>query len=206
VDKLTLNHERRRILPRGLWAGAALVCCSQLANCRWLVFNGAGVGVPKQWIAYGASMSDQNDDNDNSGIAQSRLPTATDRTIGQRIRDRREATGLSIDELSKFLGLSNTQVQKYETGVNRVGASRLNEIARILDVPLMWFFEGLATAVSAQSSNNIPSINPFSDIHFADDLVDLLSQFSMLRDRRSRRHAIDLVTQLKDAQYAVASG
>ena len=154
----------------------------------------------------GQVMSDLNDDNESVSSSSTRVPTATDKIIGSRIRDRREAAGLSIDELSKFLGLSHTQIQKYETGVNRVGASRLNEIARILDVPLMWFFEGLAPTAGTQTSNSIPSINPFSDVHFTDDLVDLLTHFSMLRDRRSRRRAIDFISKLKDTHMVVAEG
>ena len=154
----------------------------------------------------GRVMSDLNDDTESVTGSSTRVPTAIDKTIGSRIRDRREAAGLSIDELSKFLGLSHTQIQKYETGVNRVGASRLNEIARVLDVPLMWFFEGLSPTAGTPAGNSVPSINPFSDIHFTDDLVDLLTHFSMLRDRKSRRHAIDLISKLKDTHMLVAEG
>jgi len=63
--------------------------------------------------------------------------------VGQRMRVRRVELGKSQEQLAAELGLTFQQVQKYEHGVNRVSASRLFELARVLDVPIMWFFEAL---------------------------------------------------------------
>lgn len=64
-----------------------------------------------------------------------------DRHVGARIRLRRNAMGLSQEKLAEGLGITFQQVQKYEKGTNRVGASRLQHIAAILDAPISFFFE-----------------------------------------------------------------
>ncbi len=67
----------------------------------------------------------------------------TDVHIGRRLRQARLARGLSQDMLGKRLGITYQQVQKYESGANRIGGSRLWDICRLLDVPVGFFFEGL---------------------------------------------------------------
>lgn len=69
--------------------------------------------------------------------------TEVDRVVGQRIRSLRLARGLSQSELGVAVGVSCQQMQKYETGANRVSASRLLGIARALQQPVAVFFEGL---------------------------------------------------------------
>jgi transcriptional regulator with XRE-family HTH domain len=68
---------------------------------------------------------------------------AIDAHVGQRLRARRIALGLSQGELGRRLGLTFSQVQKYEKGVNRIGAGRLYHAASLLGVPVQYFFEGL---------------------------------------------------------------
>lgn len=63
-----------------------------------------------------------------------------DLTIGRRLRERRILLGLSQDELARRIGLSFQQLQKYETGENRISAARLYSIAQVLDVSITWFF------------------------------------------------------------------
>jgi transcriptional regulator with XRE-family HTH domain len=72
-----------------------------------------------------------------------RTPHATDRHVGDRIRMRRKMQGMSQEKLGQALGLTFQQVQKYEKGTNRVGASRLQHIASIQQVPISFFFEGV---------------------------------------------------------------
>ncbi len=74
-----------------------------------------------------------------------------DKHIGQRLRDRRVVLGLSQTELADGLCISFQQVQKYETGFNRMGASRLYACAQLLDVPPEYFFEGLEGSDSGAS-------------------------------------------------------
>jgi transcriptional regulator with XRE-family HTH domain len=72
-----------------------------------------------------------------------------DAHVGLRIRLRRNSCGLSQKALGDALGLTFQQVQKYELGANRVGASRLFEIARVLDVPIDYFFNDMPTSTSS---------------------------------------------------------
>lgn len=71
-----------------------------------------------------------------------KLPNPIDRHVGSRVRMQRMLAGISQEKLGEALGLTFQQVQKYEKGTNRVGASRLSQIATALDVPMSYFFEG----------------------------------------------------------------
>src|SRR5579863_3439216 len=71
-----------------------------------------------------------------------------DAQVGSRVRIRRMLIGMSQEKLGDLLGLTFQQVQKYEKGVNRIGAGRLYEIARILGVPIEFFYEGVAGGAS----------------------------------------------------------
>ncbi len=78
-----------------------------------------------------------------------RRPSPVDVHAGERVRLRRNQLGMTQTGLGDALGLSFQQVQKYERGVNRIGASRLLDLARVLDVPVIFFFEDMPTAVAA---------------------------------------------------------
>jgi transcriptional regulator with XRE-family HTH domain len=78
-------------------------------------------------------------------------PNPVDVHVGNRIRLRRTVLGFSQQYLASQLGLTFQQVQKYEKGFNRVGASRLWDISRVLDVPMDFFFEDMTRSVEAQS-------------------------------------------------------
>lgn len=69
-----------------------------------------------------------------------------DEHVGRQIRERRTMLGMSQEKLGELIGLTFQQVQKYERGMNRVGASMLWDIANILDVPVSYFFDGLSSA------------------------------------------------------------
>jgi len=71
--------------------------------------------------------------------------------VGARMRLRRTLLGLSQEKLGELIGLTFQQVQKYERGANRIGASRLFDLARVLDVPVSFFFDDMPDAVRAQS-------------------------------------------------------
>src|ERR1700722_11098995 len=71
-----------------------------------------------------------------------KVPNPIDRHVGSRVRMRRVILGMSQEKLGEALGLTFQQVQKYEKGANRIGASRLQQISRTLDVPPAFFFEG----------------------------------------------------------------
>src|SRR5215212_7547401 len=75
-----------------------------------------------------------------------KAPNPTDRHVGSRVRMRRMMLSMSQEKLGDALGLTFQQVQKYEKGTNRIGASRLQQIANILQVPVAFFFEGAPNA------------------------------------------------------------
>ncbi len=78
-------------------------------------------------------------------------PSPVDVHVGARVRRRRTQLGMSQTALSDVLGLRFQQVQRYEWGTNRIGASRLYDIARVLGVPVTYFFEEMPVAVAASS-------------------------------------------------------
>jgi len=78
----------------------------------------------------------------NAPIRHKKSPNAIDVHVGARVRLRRMMLGLSQEKLGEHLGITFQQIQKYEKGTNRIGASRLQAIARVLSVPVAFFFEG----------------------------------------------------------------
>ncbi len=82
------------------------------------------------------------------------IPNPVDVHVGARLRVRRALLGMSQTTLGEAIGLSFQQVQKYESGVNRISASRLFDLSRVLDVPVQFFFDDMPTAVAAVSPAN----------------------------------------------------
>ena len=70
--------------------------------------------------------------------------SGADRHVGNRIRERRVMLGLSQQQLAQMIGVTYQQAHKYERGLNRISAGRLYDIARVLSVPISWFFEGMS--------------------------------------------------------------
>src|SRR6266404_1584123 len=85
------------------------------------------------------------------GRMPSGKPNPVDVHVGSRVRLRRTLLGMSQEKLGEAIGLTFQQVQKYERGANRVGASRLYDLSRVLDVPVSFFFEEMAPAEQRSS-------------------------------------------------------
>src|SRR6185295_13878486 len=85
-------------------------------------------------------------------LVAKKAPNPTDKHVGSRVRMRRMMLSMSQEKLGDALGLTFQQVQKYEKGANRIGASRLQQIASILQVPVAFFFEGAPHAPGQQPS------------------------------------------------------
>src|SRR6266481_1227667 len=79
-------------------------------------------------------------------IATKKAPNPTDKHVGSRVRMRRKMLAMSQTKLGDALGVTFQQVQKYEKGTNRIPSSRLQQISHILQVPVVFFFEGAASA------------------------------------------------------------
>ena len=119
-------------------------------------------------------------------------PKAVDTHVGARIRSRRLMLNLSQTKLADALGLTFQQVQKYEKGTNRVGASRLAQIAEILQVPVSWFFEG--SGLKARKSDG--SENAIDKFIATTDGVALVRAFTAIPDAKVRRAIVELVQRI----------
>jgi transcriptional regulator with XRE-family HTH domain len=120
-----------------------------------------------------------------------------DQHVGKRVRMRRLMLGMSQTGLGDALGLTFQQVQKYEKGTNRIGASRLQHIASFLQVPISFFFEG-APILSGQLSrmDEAPSPDFVSDFLATADGLALTKAFMRIPDAKLRRRIVDLVEQI----------
>ena len=124
-------------------------------------------------------------------------PNPTDKHVGSRVRMRRMMLGMSQEKLGDALGLTFQQVQKYEKGTNRIGASRLQHISRILQVPVSFFFDG-APEIPGQATglSEAPSLSYVSDFLATSDGLALTKAFTRIKDGKLRRRIVDLVEQI----------
>jgi transcriptional regulator with XRE-family HTH domain len=123
----------------------------------------------------------------------------TDKHVGARVRMRRMMLSMSQEKLGDALGLTFQQVQKYEKGTNRIGSSRLQQIANILQVPVSFFFDG-GPNISEQpgAANNAPSPGYVTDFLSTTDGLALTKAFVNIKDAKIRRRIVDLVELLVD--------
>ena len=129
-----------------------------------------------------------------------KAPNPTDRHVGARVRMRRMMLGMSQEKLGDALGLTFQQVQKYEKGANRIGASRLQQIAHILQVPVSFFFEGAPNVPGQQTGTaEAPSPAYVSDFLATSDGLALTKAFMRIKDPKLRRRIVDLVEQIVSA-------
>ena len=130
-------------------------------------------------------------------IIEDRSPNPVDLHVGGRIRMRRRILGVSQEKLADALGLTFQQVQKYERGANRVSASKLYEIARTLQAPITYFFEGLADPISS-SLEDAGSEQAMHDFLMTAEGLELAALFPKIRRGRVRRRVLDLVRALTE--------
>ncbi len=127
-----------------------------------------------------------------------KAPNPTDKHVGSRVRMRRMMLGMSQEKLGDALSLTFQQVQKYEKGTNRIGASRLQQIAHFLQVPVSFFFEGAPEMPGAvpDGMHEAPSPAYVSDFLATSDGLALTKSFMRIKDAKLRRRIVDLVTQI----------
>ena len=117
-----------------------------------------------------------------------RRANSVDAHVGARVRERRLALGFSLEELAKRIGVGAQQLQKYETGVNRISASRLYDVTLALGVPIAWFYLGIAERPAKMPTTSI-SEPPASVI---DQLPELIGIFMQIKSTDSRQKLIEL--------------
>jgi len=128
-----------------------------------------------------------------------KAPNPIDKHVGARVRMRRMMLGMSQEKLGDALGLTFQQVQKYEKGTNRIGASRLQQIAHILQVQVSFFFEGAPNVPSGgrqEGLSEAPSPAYVSDFLASSDGLALTKAFMRIDDSKLRRRIVDLVEQI----------
>ena len=125
-------------------------------------------------------------------------PNPIDIRVGARLRLRRKMLGLSQEKLGELIGLTFQQVQKYERGANRIGASRLHELSRVLDVPVSFFFDDTdPVRAPAMGGFAEPPAEAFeSDPLRKRETIELVRAYFLIKDRAVRRRLYDLVKAL----------
>jgi transcriptional regulator with XRE-family HTH domain len=121
-------------------------------------------------------------------------PNPIDKYVGSRVRMRRMMISMSQERLGERLGITFQQVQKYEKGTNRIGASRLQQIATVLSVPVAFFFEGAPVPDPSGSG----MLEPPSPVYVSEFLATseglaLTKAFMKVKDSKVRRRIVDLV-------------
>ena len=126
-----------------------------------------------------------------------------DAQVGNRVRIRRMLIGMSQEKLGDLLGLTFQQVQKYEKGVNRIGAGRLFEVSRILGVPIDFFYEGVGGALNERSGvAEAESAPPVMEFVSSGEGLQLSLAFMKIKDPKVRKRVLDLVKSLADEEAA----
>jgi transcriptional regulator with XRE-family HTH domain len=127
-----------------------------------------------------------------------KTPNAIDRHVGSRLRMRRVLMGMSQEKLGEHLGVTFQQVQKYEKGMNRMGASRLQNASRALEVPVEFFFRDAPQFEGPHKGGHVSSDAVADGNHVADFLssnegIELNQAFVRIKDRKLRRRIVELV-------------
>lgn len=137
-----------------------------------------------------------------SSMHAPRSANPVDSHVGSKIRLRRQVLKMSQEKLGESLGVTFQQVQKYERGANRVGASRLWKLSQVLDVPIGYFFEGVAGTKIAEgvAEDEQPPIT--YDFVNSPDGQELISVFARIKSDAVKRQIIELARSLADAQVS----
>jgi len=127
-------------------------------------------------------------------------PNPVDAHVGSRVRLRRMLLGMSQERLGESMGLTFQQVQKYEKGVNRIGASRLFQIAKILDVPVQFFFEEAPHFDGSAPTGMAEAESETFILEFLNSRegLELNRAFVKIADPKVRKSVVDLVRSLSN--------
>lgn len=124
----------------------------------------------------------------------SKTPNPIDVHVGQKVRARRLLVGMSQDKLGTSLGITFQQIQKYEKGTNRIGASRLQQISQLLQVPVSYFFENADETASAPGGPVL--VDHTLAVASTSEGMRLIKSFAQIQDPKTRRSIADLCASL----------
>jgi transcriptional regulator with XRE-family HTH domain len=136
----------------------------------------------------------------------SEKPNPIDVHVGARVRLRRTLLGMSQEKLGDAIGLTFQQVQKYERGTNRIGASRLFDLSRVLDVPVSFFFDELDPALATDSIlpdglSETPAASYEANRVLKRETLELVRAYQRIPDPLTRRRLFDLAKAVANAYF-----
>ncbi len=135
-------------------------------------------------------------------VSRTGKPNPIDIHVGSRVRLRRTLLGLSQEKLGKTVGLSFQQIQKYERGVNRIGASRLYALSHVLDVPVAFFFEEMPLENSGTGGKPVPGLTERNQEAFSADplakreTLELVRAYYRVKDPNVRKRLFNLIKSI----------
>jgi transcriptional regulator with XRE-family HTH domain len=125
-------------------------------------------------------------------------PNLTDQHVGSRVRMRRVMLKLSQTDLADGLGVSFQQVQKYEKGTNRIGASRLQQISQVLQVPVAFFFDAVSQLPPSAAKDQ--PLTELTEFMATRDGIALAKAFMRIDNLQLRRRLVELVEEIEQTQ------
>ncbi|TCS65053.1 helix-turn-helix domain-containing protein [Varunaivibrio sulfuroxidans] len=133
------------------------------------------------------------------------VPRPVDVHVGARLRQRRTLIGMSQEKLGEAVGLTFQQIQKYERGANRIGASRLFELSQILDVPVSYFFEDMSNEVKKAAVNGQRTLPETSEASESDPLMrretlELVRAYYRIEDPKVRKRLFELAKAIANGE------
>ncbi|WP_084395846.1 helix-turn-helix domain-containing protein [Henriciella aquimarina] len=132
-------------------------------------------------------------------MSDSKLPSKIDHLVGQRLRWRRRELGLTQEQLGERLGLTFQQVQKYEKGVNRISAGRLYELSTVLEIPVLYFYEGAEEYLRLPNGELAEDSEPGPLPYMDNEAMELVAAFQQISDEALRK---SLIATIKAAASA----
>jgi transcriptional regulator with XRE-family HTH domain len=129
-------------------------------------------------------------------LPRKKTPNPIDQHVGARVRMRRKMLAMSQEQLADALGISYQQVEKNETGINRIAAGRLQQISHILQVPVAFFFEGALNAAVPHGSHGALSTAQIDDFVSGSNGLRLMRAFMRIDNADLRRRIVMLVQQI----------
>lgn len=144
------------------------------------------------------------------GRQKSDGPKPVDVHVGSRVRLRRTLLGMTQGKLAKAIGLTFQQVQKYERGANRIGASRLHELSQVLDVPISFFFDDLA-AETGDGGGSVSYLQESPQTSFEGDpmakreTLQLVRAYYQIKSPSLRKRILDLTRSLAEDEEAATA-
>jgi transcriptional regulator with XRE-family HTH domain len=124
------------------------------------------------------------------------VPAPVDVHVGARVRTRRLLIGMNQETLARALGLTFQQIQKYEGGANRISASRLSQIANVLDVPISYFFTGLEAGEGEVGARELATRERMQ----RPEAIELIRAYYAIADQRIRNQFLDMIKAVAQTQ------